>query len=110
MANQTTTARDITSSDDIDVTPDVAAAIAGASVLIDFTRPEGTLVHLAACRDKGVAAVVGTTGFTPTQKAAIAAHAKEIAIVLAPNMSVGVNVALRLVEQAARALDSGYDL
>jgi len=79
-------------------------------VLIDFTRPEGTLAHLAACRELGVNAVVGTTGFSPAQKAEIAGLAEKIAIVMAPNMSVGVNVVMKLLEVAARALDESYDI
>jgi len=92
------------------VTADVDAAIAAADVLIDFTRPEGTLHHLAACAARGVAAVVGTTGFTPAQKGEIGAFARQCAIMLAPNMSIGVNVVLRLLDQAARALSEGYDI
>ena len=84
--------------------------LANAQVLIDFTRPEGTLAHLAACRDLGVKAVVGTTGFSEAQKAQIADEAKHIAIVMAPNMSVGVNVVLKLLDMAARALNQGYDI
>ncbi|MEP6740133.1 MAG: 4-hydroxy-tetrahydrodipicolinate reductase, partial [Caldimonas sp.] len=76
------------------VTADARASLAGSDVLIDFTRPEGTLAHLALCRELGVAAVIGTTGFDAAQKAEIAAHAEHIAIVMAPNMSVGVNVVL----------------
>jgi 4-hydroxy-tetrahydrodipicolinate reductase len=95
---------------EITVTSDLRAGLAGADVLIDFTRPQGTLAHLDACRALGVRMVIGTTGFTPDQKAAIAAAAERLAIVLAPNMSVGVNVMLKLVEQAARALGDGYDL
>jgi 4-hydroxy-tetrahydrodipicolinate reductase len=79
-------------------------------VLIDFTRPDGTLAHLAACRESGTKAVVGTTGFSPAQKAHIAEYANHIAIVMAPNMSVGVNVVLRLLDTAARALSTGYDI
>ena len=92
------------------ITSDIAAGLANAQVLIDFTRPQGTLAHLDACRAHGVKAVIGTTGFTPAQKALIAAHAQHIAIVMAPNMSVGVNVVLRLLDMAARALDHGYDI
>ena len=92
------------------ITSDLARGLAGAGVLIDFTRPEGTLAHLAACRAQGVAMVIGTTGLTPEHKAAIAAAAAELPIVLAPNMSVGVNVMLKLLEQAARALAQGYDI
>jgi len=92
------------------VTPDLRAGLGNADVLIDFTRPEGTLAHLAVCRELGVNAVVGTTGFSPAQKAQIAGHAEEIAIVMAPNMSVGVNVVMKLLEVAARALDESYDI
>ena len=89
---------------------DVRAGLAEADVLIDFTRPEGTLAHLAICRELGVAAVVGTTGFTSEQKAEIAGLAERIAIVMAPNMSVGVNVFMKLLDVAARALDASYDV
>jgi 4-hydroxy-tetrahydrodipicolinate reductase len=85
-------------------------ALAHAQVLIDFTRPQGTLAHLQACRRLGVRAVVGTTGFDAAQRQEIDAIAREIGIVLAPNMSVGVNVVLRLLEQAAAALSHGYDI
>jgi len=92
------------------VSGDARAALAASEVLIDFTRPEGTLAHLALCRELGVAAVVGTTGFDAAQKQAIAAHAEHIAIVLAPNMSVGVNVVLKLLDVAGRALAEGFDV
>ena len=94
----------------VTVTADLRAALAGADVLIDFTRPEGTLAHLAVCRALGVRMVIGTTGLAPAQRATIESAAQDLAIVLAPNMSVGVNVMLALVEQAARALGEGYDL
>ena len=89
---------------------DVSRALQGADVLIDFTRPEGTLAHLALCRTLGVAAVVGTTGFNDAQKAQVAEAARVIPIVMAPNMSVGVNVMLRLLDMAARSLSTGYDI
>jgi 4-hydroxy-tetrahydrodipicolinate reductase len=92
------------------ITDDLAAGLRGADVLIDFTRPEGTLAHLAACCAQGVAAVIGTTGFDDAGKAAIAEAAREIPVVFAPNMSVGVNVVLRLLDMAARALATGYDI
>ena len=92
------------------ITDDLRAGLAGADVLIDFTRPAGTLAHLALCRELGVRAVVGTTGFSDDQKADIAAAATGIGIVLAPNMSVGVNVVLRLLDVAARALAEGFDV
>ena len=89
---------------------DLDGALSGADVLIDFTRPEGTLAHLTACARLGVNAVVGTTGFSDAQKAEIGVLAQSVAIVMAPNMSVGVNVVLRLLEVAARALSEGYDI
>ena len=92
------------------ITADLRAGLQGSAVLIDFTRPEGTLVHLQVCRELGVAAVIGTTGFTEAQKAEIADIARSIPIVMAPNMSVGVNVTLKLLEMAAKALSTGYDI
>jgi 4-hydroxy-tetrahydrodipicolinate reductase len=89
---------------------DVSIGLAGANALIDFTRPEGTLVHLEACRALGVNVVIGTTGFSDAQKQQIADFAKDVAIVMAPNMSVGVNVTLKLLEMAAKALNTGYDI
>ena len=94
----------------IAITSDLRAGLSDAQVLIDFTRPEGTLAHLDACRALGVNAVIGTTGFSEAQKAQIAAHAQHMAIVMAPNMSVGVNVVLKLLDVAARALNEGYDI
>ena len=92
------------------ITAELRKGLAGADVLIDFTRPEGTLAHLAVCRELGVRAVIGTTGFSAQQKAELAAHAQHLALVWAPNMSVGVNVMLRLLDQATRALGEGYDV
>ena len=70
----------------VQVSADIEAAIAGCSALVDFTRPEGTLVHLAACRKLGVNLVIGTTGFSESQKKTIAEAAQDIGIVMAPNM------------------------
>ena len=92
------------------LTSDLRAGLAGADVLIDFTRPEGTMAHLAVCRDLGVALVIGTTGFSAADKATIGAAAQHLPIVMAPNMSVGVNVVLRLLDVAARSLAEGYDI
>ena len=94
----------------VTITADLADGLAGADVLIDFTRPEGTLAHVRACRSSGVKLVIGTTGFTPAQQAEIAEASSDIAIVMAPNMSVGVNVTLKLLEMAAKALSTGYDI
>jgi 4-hydroxy-tetrahydrodipicolinate reductase len=94
----------------VPVTADLRAGLANADVLIDFTRPEGTLAHLKVCRALGVKLVIGTTGFSEAQKREIQDAAKDIAIVMAPNMSVGVNVTLKLLEMAAQALATGYDI
>ncbi|HRK84990.1 MAG TPA: 4-hydroxy-tetrahydrodipicolinate reductase [Alcaligenes faecalis] len=88
---------------------DNLAALAQADCLIDFTRPEGTLTHLQACREHGTRLVIGTTGFSDEEKQQIQAAAQEIAIVFAPNMSVGVNATLKLIELAAALLNQGYD-
>ena len=89
---------------------DLARGLAGAGYLIDFTRPEGTLQHLAYCAEHGIKMIIGTTGFDEAGKAAIAAAARKTAIMFAPNMSVGVNVTLKLLQQAAKALAVGYDI
>ncbi|MBL8448382.1 MAG: 4-hydroxy-tetrahydrodipicolinate reductase [Dechloromonas sp.] len=94
----------------VPVTADLVAALEGCDCLIDFTRPEGTLHHLALCADRGVAMVIGTTGFDVAGKAAIAAAAERIPVVFAPNMAVGVNVVFRLLDLAARILNTGYDV
>ena len=94
----------------IAITSDIKAGLQNADVLIDFTRPEGTLAHLAVCAELGVKMVIGTTGFSDEQKAEIAALAQRTAVVMAPNMSVGVNVTLKLLEMAAKAMATGYDI
>jgi 4-hydroxy-tetrahydrodipicolinate reductase len=92
------------------ITADLNEGLKTAQVLIDFTRPEGTLAHLSICRELGVRAVIGTTGFSPEQKTTVTQYAQHIALMMAPNMSVGVNVVLRLLDVAARALNEGYDI
>jgi 4-hydroxy-tetrahydrodipicolinate reductase len=94
----------------IEITDNVDAALDGSEVLIDFTRPEGTLLHAARCREKNIKMVIGTTGFSPKQQEALRIASRDIAIVLAPNMSVGVNVTLKLLETAARVLNEDYDI
>lgn len=79
-------------------------------VLIDFTRPEGTLTHLAFCREHGKGMVIGTTGFDDAGKQAIRDAAQEIAIVFAANFSVGVNVLLKLLEKAAKVMGDYTDI
>ena len=92
------------------ITPDLHEGLKNAKYLIDFTRPEGTLAHLRVCRELGVNMIIGTTGFTAEQKAEIDDAARDIAIVMAPNMAVGVNVVFKLLAQAAKALKEGYDI
>jgi 4-hydroxy-tetrahydrodipicolinate reductase len=89
---------------------DVSAAIAACDVLVDFTRPAGTLEHVRACVAAKRPIVIGTTGFGPGQVDEIRRAAASIPIVMAPNMSVGVNVMLRLVELGSRALGADYDI
>jgi 4-hydroxy-tetrahydrodipicolinate reductase len=79
-------------------------------VAIDFTRPEGTLAALDSCLRARRGMVIGTTGFTPEQKAQIEAAAREIPICMAANFSVGVNLCLKLLEEAARALRDDFDI
>ena len=92
------------------ITSELASGLANAQVLIDFTRPQGTMAHLKVCRELGVKMVIGTTGFSDADKAELKQAAASLAIVLAPNMSVGVNVTLKLLDMAAKALSTGYDL
>ena len=92
------------------ITGDIAAGLSSSQFLIDFTRPEGTLAHVRECAQRGIKVVIGTTGFSDAQKAEIAEAAKQTAIVMAPNMSVGVNVTFKLLEMAAKALSTGYDI
>ena len=92
------------------VSADPATALAGTHCVIDFTRPEGTLALLAYCAQHGIKMIIGTTGFDDAGRAAIAAAADKTAIVFAPNMSVGVNVTMKLLEMAARSFAEGYDI
>jgi 4-hydroxy-tetrahydrodipicolinate reductase len=94
----------------VSIGTDVASALKDADVLIDFTRPEGTLAHVRACVGGKRAMVIGTTGLAPEQLAEIRAAAAKIPIVMAPNMSIGVNVMLKMVEMASRALGPDYDI
>jgi 4-hydroxy-tetrahydrodipicolinate reductase len=94
----------------VQVTDQLAAALQGADALIDFTRPEATFGYLDACAAAGVPLVIGTTGFDDAGKARIATAARQIPIVFAPNMSVGVNLLMKLAELAAQVLQDGYDI
>jgi len=92
------------------VTDDIDAAVSASRVIIDFTRPEGSLEHLAACARQGTNAVIGTTGFSDAQLSELRAYAARIAIVFAPNMSLGVNVTAKLVAMAAKSLGMEADI
>jgi 4-hydroxy-tetrahydrodipicolinate reductase len=88
----------------------IASGFAAGDCLIDFTRPEGALANLDHCVARGMRMVIGTTGLSGKQNERVAEGAKRIAIVQAPNMSAGVNLAITLAEQAARTLGEGYDV
>lgn len=92
------------------ITSDLHAALKGADVLIDFTRPEASMQYLQACQQTNVKHIIGTTGFSAEQKSLIEQASADIAIVFAPNMSVGVTLLINLVEQAAKVLNEGYDI
>jgi 4-hydroxy-tetrahydrodipicolinate reductase len=94
----------------VTIESDLAKGLAQSEFLIDFTRPEGTLKHVEYCAEHGIKMIIGTTGFDDAGKAAIVAAAKKTAIVFAPNMSVGVNVTMKLLELAAKSFSHGYDI
>jgi 4-hydroxy-tetrahydrodipicolinate reductase len=89
---------------------DLLSVCANIDVLIDFTRPDATLRNLDICRDRGIRMVIGTTGFSPQQRASLEAASRSIGIVLAPNMSVGVNIVLKLLELTARTMGDYSDI
>jgi 4-hydroxy-tetrahydrodipicolinate reductase len=92
------------------ISDDLAATMAGSDVLIDFTFPDVTLQNLAVCAELGKMVVSGSTGFTPEQRAEAEKLAKRIPVVLAPNMSVGVNACLKLLKEAAKILGDDFDV
>ena len=92
------------------ITDNFSAVLPGCDVLIDFTQPEGTIKHLSVCRAEGIKMVIGTTGFSAEQKEVLKEASKDIALVVAPNMSVGVNVTFKLLDIAAKVLGEGYDI
>ena len=94
----------------VTITTDIAAALSGAEFLIDFTRPEGTMAHLAVAQKTGSKLIIGTTGLNAEQLDSLKIASKNLAIVFAPNMSVGVNVTFKLLEVAAKMLSEGYDI
>lgn len=89
---------------------DLAAMVDQFDVLIDFTRPDASMAYIETCRQAGKKVVIGTTGYSEAQKAIIAEAAKEIAIVIAPNFSVGVNLSLKLLEMTAKVMGDYTDI
>jgi 4-hydroxy-tetrahydrodipicolinate reductase len=89
---------------------DLSSAVGDFDVLIDFTRPEATLSHLAICLQHNKRMVIGTTGFTSEQRERITRAAEQMAIVMAPNMSVGINLCLKLLQVAARTIGGDTDI
>ena len=94
----------------VKITHDLEKLIPDFDVLIDFTRPEASMNYVELCRRHGKKMVIGTTGFSDGQKVQIAGAAKDTAIVMAPNMSVGVNLSLKLLEMAAKVMGDYTDI
>lgn len=94
----------------VPITSDLSAAVGHFDVLIDFTQPAATLTHLAICRAAHKRVVIGTTGLSPAQRAQITTLSQDVALVLAPNMSVGVNLAFKLLQTAAQVLGDTVDI
>ncbi len=92
------------------ITADITKALSDAEFLIDFTRPEGTMAHLAVAQKTGSKMIIGTTGLSPAQIDGLKKASANLAIVFAPNMSVGVNATFKLLEIAAKMLNEGYDI
>ena len=95
---------------DVKVIDDLASVVDQYDVLIDFTRPEPSMAYIEICRQAGKKLVIGTTGYSDEQKAVINDAAKDVAIVLAPNMSVGVNLSLKLLEMTAKVMGDYTDI
>ncbi len=92
------------------ISADIEQVLAGAEFIIDFTRPEGTMAHLAIAMKTGTKMIIGTTGLSVEQISALQTASSKLAIVFAPNMSIGVNVTFKLLEMAAKMLNQGYDI
>jgi 4-hydroxy-tetrahydrodipicolinate reductase len=95
---------------DVPIIADLDACESKLDVVIDFTHPEATLNHVSFCREHGIRMVIGTTGFDVRQQQIIRSAAEDIALVMAPNMSVGVNLCLKLLEITARAFSDEADV
>lgn len=81
-----------------------------AEVLIDFTNPESSIQNLQTAKEKNLKVVIGTTGFSSSQIEIIRNISKEISVVVSPNMSIGVNIMMKLVETAAKMLGKDYEV
>jgi 4-hydroxy-tetrahydrodipicolinate reductase len=94
----------------VKVVADLASVVDQFDVLIDFTRPDASMDFIEVCRQAGKKLVIGTTGYSDAQKAQISEAAKDVAIVMAPNMSVGVNLSLKLLEMTAKVMGDYTDI
>ncbi|MGZ8184780.1 MAG: 4-hydroxy-tetrahydrodipicolinate reductase, partial [Methylobacter sp.] len=94
----------------VKVVDDLASVVDQFDVLIDFTRPDASMDFIEICREAGKKLVIGTTGYSDAQKALISEAAKDVAIVMAPNMSVGVNLSLKLLEMTAKVMGDYTDI
>ena len=94
----------------VKVGADIGKAVAAGDVLIDFTRPEGTIEHLAACARLGKSIVIGTTGISEPLRKAILQAGRKIPIAMSPNFAVGVNAVFKLAEVAAGILGNDFDV
>lgn len=95
---------------EVPVTDSLDAALGGANVVIDFTTPEASIAHAKTCAAKKVPLVVGSTGFSAEAKAQIGELAREIPIVMSPNMSIGVNLVIEIAAQLATRLGKDFDI
>ena len=95
---------------DLKITDSLERALQESDILIDFTFPEVTLKNAAVCCELGKRMIIGSTGFTPQQRAELARYAEAIPIVFAPNMSVGVNVCFKILKDIAKTLGDDFDV
>jgi 4-hydroxy-tetrahydrodipicolinate reductase len=92
------------------ITDDLAAAVKAGDVLIDFTYPEASLEHAKLCAELGKPLVIGSTGFSQEQLGHISKHVQKVPCVLSPNMSIGVNLCFKILDEVARTIGDDYDM
>jgi len=97
-------------SNGVNIITDIDSVVDQFDVMIDFTSIDSTLDHIETCKQHGKKIIIGTTGFSAEQKQIIENASKDIAIVFAPNMSVGVNLCLKLLQMAARVMGDDADI